>query len=90
MNKNFEFIKLSLLAIIAVCLIIIVIQGFCNRTQDVYVRGGYIDAQVQGDVSIDNTVDVNLYEINNQRDVFFNNPKRGEKDKYYLIPVTVE
>jgi len=51
-----ELIKLSLLAIIAVCLIIIVIQGYGGGTQDVYVRGGYVD--VGGSVDIDNTVDI--------------------------------
>jgi len=35
-------------------------------------------------------VDVNLQEINGRSDVFFNNPKRGDDNKYYLIPVTVE
>lgn len=57
-----EVIKLSLLAIIAVCLVIIVIQGFGEGTQDVYVLGGDVDANVRGYVSVDNTVDVNLYE----------------------------
>lgn len=93
MNK-LEIIKLSLLAIIALCLVIIVIQGFGGGTQDVYVRGGDVDVSgrvsVDGSVSVDNTVDVNLYEINSQRNVFFNNPRRGDKDKYYVIPVTVE
>ncbi len=56
----------------------------------VYVKGGNIDANVNGEVdaNIYNTIDVNLHEINGMRDVFYNNPNRGEKDKYYLIPVT--
>lgn len=49
-----------------------------------------VDAYVSGSVSVDNTVDVNLCEINNHSNVFFNNPRRGEKDKYYVIPVSVE
>jgi hypothetical protein len=88
MNNKLEVIKLSLLAIIALCLVTIVLQGFDRDTQDVYVRGG--DIEVSGRVDVDNTVDVNLHEINNHRDVFFNNPSRGDKNKYYVIPVTVE
>lgn len=41
-------------------------------------------------VMVEGTVDVNLQQINGRDDVFFNNPRRGENDKYYLIPVTVE
>lgn len=57
MNK-LEIIKLSLLAIIALCLVIIVVQGFGGGTQDVYVRGGNVDAYVNGRVSVDGSVDV--------------------------------
>lgn len=85
-----ETIKTVGIVIIAVCSIILVIQGFGGGTQDVYVRGGDIDADVSGSVRVDNAVDVNLQYINGQRNVFFNNPRRGEKDKYYVIPVTVE
>lgn len=46
--------------------------------------------KVSGNVDVDNTIDVNLQEINGRSDVFFNNPKRGDDNKYYLIPVTVE
>lgn len=49
-----------------------------------------VDAYVRGSVSVDNTVDINIEEINGHRDVFFNNPSRGEKSKYYVLPVTVE
>ena len=80
----FELVKTIGIVIIAVCSIILVIQGFGGGTQDVYVRGGDIDADVSGSVSVDNAVDVNLQYINGQRNVFFNNPSRGDKDKYYL------
>ena len=85
MKSNLESIKVGLLAIISVCIIILVIQGFSKTgTQDVYVRGGHVDAYVSGHV------DANLSEINGHRNVFFNNPRRGDKDKYYVIPVTCE
>jgi hypothetical protein len=64
--------------------------GAKNGIQTVYVTGGSIDADVSGSVSVDNTVDINISEINGHRSVFFNNPRRGDKDKYYVLPVTVE
>lgn len=66
MNK-LEIVKLSLLAIIAVCLVIIVIQGFGEGTQDVYVLGGDVDANVRGYVSVDNTVNVNVKGVQGRR-----------------------
>jgi hypothetical protein len=64
--------------------------GAKNGIQTVYVTGGSIDADVSGSVSVDNTVDINISEINGHSSVFFNNPRRGDKDKYYVLPVTVE
>ena len=61
---------------------ILVLQNFGvfgEKSQHVYVTGGDIDAYVRGSVSVDNTVDVNLYKINGYRNCFYNN--------YYRIPV---
>lgn len=85
-----EIIKTVGIIVIAICSIILVIQGFGRGTQDVYVRGGDIDADVSGSVRVNNAVDVNLQYINGHSNVFFNNPRRGQKDQYYVIPVTVE
>lgn len=71
---------------------------FGKKLQKVYVVGGYIDANVTGyvdientvDVNVENTVDVNLEYINGHSDVFFNNPRRGDNNKYYRIPVVTE
>lgn len=63
---------------------------FGKKSQKVYVVGGYIDANVTGYVDIENTVDVNLEYINGHSDVFFNNPRRGDNNKYYRIPVVTE
>lgn len=46
--------------------------------------------EVEGRVNIGNTVDVNLQEINGHNNVFFNNPSRGDHNKYYVIPVSTE
>ena len=70
MNNKLEIIKLSLLSIIALCLVIIAVQGFGGGTQDVYVRGGYLDvsgSSVHGSVSVDNTVDVNVEGVQGRR-----------------------
>ena len=67
MKNTIEFLKVLFLGTIAVCSIILVIQGFGGGTQDVYVRGGSVDVDntvsVRGSVDVDNTVDVNLYEV---------------------------
>ena len=74
----------GILLVIAVGIWMLVLQNFgiFPSTQDVRVVSGAVD--------VGNSVDVNLQYINGRRDVFFNNPRRGDKDKYYLIPVTVE
>lgn len=64
-----------------------------DGVQTVYVTGGNIDAdvsdvlQVQGNVSVDNRVDVNLSAINGYRNCFYNNYAKHPND-YYRIPVT--
>lgn len=60
MKKYLEEIKVGLLVVIAVCGIILVIQGFSEKIQDVYVNGGRVDADVSGSVYVGNTVDVNV------------------------------
>lgn len=90
MNNKLEIIRLVLLAIIAACLIVLVVKAFDNGKQDVYVSGGHVDASVSGSVDVDNTVDINLERINGHSDVFFNNYSRGDKEKYYRIPVITQ
>lgn len=74
---------------IAVGIWVLVLQnlGVIPVAQDVRIKK---TVKVSGNVDVDNTIDVNLQEINGRSDVFFNNPKRGDDNKYYLIPVTVE
>ena len=90
MNNKLEVIKLVLLAIIAACLVVLVVKAFDKEKQDVYVSGGHVDAYVSGSVDVDNTVDINLERINGHSDVFFNNYSRGDKEKYYRIPVITQ
>lgn len=91
-NKKFQLKTLSLktiLVAIAVGIWMLVLQnlGVIPVAQDVRIKK---TVKVSGNVDVDNTIDVNLQEINGRSDVFFNNPKRGDDNKYYLIPVTVE
>lgn len=41
---------------------------------------------VNGQVNVENTVDMNLYSINGYRN-FFKNPRKGDNDEFYTIPV---
>lgn len=70
MSKKFEFIKLFLLAVIALCLVIIVLQGFDETPQKVYVNGGHIYEirdRVQVEGYINNVVDVNVEGVQGKR-----------------------
>lgn len=80
-----KFLRI-ILSIIAAGIWMIGLQNskvFDNR-QDVYVRGGYINAGVSGSVSVDNTVDINIQEINGKNNVFYDN---GYDKNYCRIPV---
>lgn len=82
--KNWSL--MTILGIIAIGIWAIVLQnaGVIPSKQNVYVKGGYIDADVSGSVVIDNTVDINLNKINGRRDVFYDFGGNGE---YVRIPV---
>ena len=91
-NKKFQLKTLSLKSIlmaIAVGIWMLVLQnlGVIRVAQDVRIKK---TVKVSGNVDVDNTIDVNLQEINGRSDVFFNNPLRGDDNKYYRIPVTTE
>ncbi len=81
-------IKLVLI-VIAIGIWVIVLQnaGVLPTKQKVYVAGGYIDADVTNKVDVSGYVDVNIEAINGHHDVFFNNPKNNDYDKYYVLPV---
>ncbi|MBR6131766.1 MAG: hypothetical protein IKQ20_07900 [Bacteroidales bacterium] len=65
---------------------VLVFQNFRIGTKEVYVVGGEVEAEVSGNVSVDNTVDVNLHEINGYRNCFYNNYSKHPND-YYRIPI---
>lgn len=79
----------GILILIAAGIWMLVMQnmGIIPVSQNVHVKN---TVDVTGNVGVSNLIDVNLQEINGRSDVFFNNPKRGDQDKYYVLPVTVE
>lgn len=86
-----------ILGSIAIGIWVLVLQNFGlfseDKTQSVRVVnsvGINGSVEVEGRVNIGNTVDVNLQEINGHNNVFFNNPRRGDHNKYYVIPVSTE
>lgn len=80
----------AILVIIGIGIWAIVLQnaGVIPTKQNVYVKGGYIDADVSGSVDvngsvdIDNTVDINIQEINGKSNVFY----QDRDGSYMLLP----
>jgi hypothetical protein len=86
----------AILVIIAVGIWAIVLQnaGIIPTKQNVYVKGGYIDAgvsgtvdigDVRGTVNVSGDVDVDITRINGKRNVFYQD-RDGE---FMVLPVTV-
>ncbi|PXX22847.1 hypothetical protein C7972_12226 [Arenibacter sp. ARW7G5Y1] len=81
----------TILIVIGIGIWAIVLQnaGVIPTKQNVYVKGGYIDADVSGSVDIDNTVDVNGYidvniqAINGKSNAFY----KDRDGDYVLLPV---
>jgi hypothetical protein len=76
-----------LLLILTIGVWIIVLQNF-GILRPVEEKEVIVDYIRRGNVDVNGYLDVNLEAINGHGDVFFNNPSRGEDDKYYVIPVT--
>jgi hypothetical protein len=71
-SKNFSLKAILITMTIGVWAIVLQNAGIIPTNQnvkvvntvDTYVNGGNIDADVSGSVSVDNTVDVNIEEVN--------------------------
>ena len=97
-SKNIFFKAILVIISVGVWALVLQNAGVIGKANNVYVSGGYIDnvnnirgsvdVNVQGGVTVDNTVDINIQAINGHRNVFFNNSARGEYNKYYRLPVT--
>lgn len=86
----------AILVVIAIGIWAIVLQnaGVIPTKQNVYVKGGYIDADVSGTVDIDDVksivnvsgdVDVDITRINGKRNVFY----QDRDGDYIVLPVII-
>ena len=84
-SKNIS-LKAILIAIgLGIWVMVLQNAGIIPTKQNVYVKGGYIDADVSGSVSVDNTVDIDIRKINGKSNVFYQD-RDGE---YMVLPVTI-
>lgn len=85
MEKNDKLTKVTLIAI-AIGIWILVLQNFnvFDNKQNVYVRGGYIDADVSGRVSVDNEVDINISSVNGHNNAFYGPSANGNYDAIHV------
>ena len=82
----------AILIVIAVGIWVIVLQntGIIPTKQNVYVKGGYIVADVNGSVdvsgsvSVDNTVDINIKAVNGFRNAFYGPSTNGDYDAIHV------
>lgn len=77
---------ITILIVIAAGIWMIVLQNFnvFDNQQDVYVRGGYIDAGVSGSVSVDNEVDINISSVNGHGNAFYGPTDEGTYDAIHV------
>lgn len=100
MNLKSKNISLKAIVVIAVGIWAIVLQnaGIIPTKQNVYVKGGYIDADISGtvdvddvrgivNVNVDNTVDVNIHEINGHNRVTTGKGTHSVFPYGYMLPV---
>lgn len=89
-GKNISLKLLLITATVGIWILVLQNFGIIPTSQNVRVTNevdvtGEVNANVNGSVSVDNTVDVNLYEINGYRNCFYDNS--GHRKQYYSIPV---
>jgi len=88
--KNLTLKAILILIGVGIWAIVLQNAGIIPTKQNVYVKGGNIDAYVSGSVDVDNTVDVNGYmdvniEAINGYSRFYDNS--SNKGKYFRLPV---
>ena len=90
-TKNLSLKWMPIIMTIGIWMIVLQNAGLIPVNQNVkvvnevraYVRGS-VDANVSGNVSIDNTVDINIQEINGKSNVFY----QDKDGAYMVLPVT--
>ena len=93
-KTNDKLFKALLLSIaIGVWVIVFQNAAIISSKQEVYVTGGNIDANINGEVdikgtvSVGNTVDVNIHEINGHNQVTTGRGKHSVFPYSYMLPV---
>ena len=87
-SKNISLKAILIIMSIGIWAIVLQNAGVIPIEQNVYVKGGYIDAYVSGSVNVDggvdvgNIVDINIREINGKSNVFY----RDRDGSYILLP----
>jgi len=88
-SKNIS-LKAILIAIgLGIWVMVLQNAGIIPTKQNVYVKGGFIDADVngtvdvRGSVSVDNTVDINISEVNGHSNAFYGR-KGGNYDAIHV------
>ncbi|GHV05558.1 hypothetical protein FACS189416_5340 [Bacteroidia bacterium] len=95
--KSIKISEKAILIIIGIGVWIIVFQNVgiiptnqhvkIVNTVDTYVTGGSIDSNISGSVNVDNTVDVNIHEINGHNQVTTGIGTHSVFPYGYMLPV---
>jgi hypothetical protein len=81
-KKTFQNIILIVIAF-GIWAIVLQNAGLISTTQKVKVVNT-IDADVSGNVEVDNTVDINIQEVNGHRNAFYGPNKDGSHDAIHV------
>jgi len=89
METNSQSISLKVILIImAVGIWAVVLQnaGIISTKQNVYVKGGYVNADINGtlDVNVENEVDVNVSSVNGHSNAFYGPSSNGNYDAIHV------
>ncbi|MBP5983421.1 MAG: hypothetical protein KA734_06840 [Fluviicola sp.] len=83
-SKNIS-LKVILIAIgLGIWVMVLQNAGVIPSNQNVYVKGGYIDAEVNGYVNVGNTVDINIKAVNGHTKAFYGPSKDGSYDALHV------
>ena len=82
-SKNISLKVILIIMTIGIWSLVLQNAGIIPTKQNVYVKGGYIEADVRGSVDIDNTVDINIESVNGYNNAFYGH-KGGSYDAIHV------
>jgi len=89
-SKNISLKAILIIMTIGIWAIVLQNAGIIPTKQNVYVKGGYIDADVNGSVdvsgsvSVDNEIDVNISSVNGHGNAFYGPSANGNYDAIHV------